>query len=242
MERTFQMDGQWNIIYYPSQPSGFSVIVLGDRTHYVDSSGAFWSRHPGRLQIVQHLKRKGYTLFSSNLYGANWGSSKAAYLAQCLYHFIMRNEIVNEKIHILAEGMGALTALKLIELLPGSIRSAVFINPILSLKASMEKEKHNRVFYKKWIEEASSAHGLKIREMEEKIHHSNWIEWRGNVPLKIIHIFGGGETAPVQLYKIMEQRSLKRGTVFEMQYLMPEKRYKTAEEASRFFKKFENSL
>ncbi|PLS15478.1 hydrolase [Bacillus sp. M6-12] len=242
MERIFEMDGQWNIIYYPSKPSGFSVLVIGDRTHYVNSSGAFWSTHPGRLQIVHHLKTQGYTLYSSNLYGANWGSPKASYLALRLYHIIMKNEILNEKIHILAEGMGALTALKLIELLEERVRSAVFLNPLLSLRDCLRKEQQNKVFYKKWIQEAAFAYGMKAKEMEEMILDTNSIEWRGTVPLRIIHIIGGGETASSLIYKMMEQTSLKNGVNFEIQYLMPEKRYKIASEACGFFRKYENTL
>ncbi|MBR8646233.1 hypothetical protein KEH51_27750 [[Brevibacterium] frigoritolerans] len=40
-QRTFQIDDQWNIIYYPERPSGFSVMVIGDRSHFVEKTAAF---------------------------------------------------------------------------------------------------------------------------------------------------------------------------------------------------------
>lgn len=91
-QRTFQIDDQWNIIYYPERPSGFSVMVIGDRSHFVEKDSSFWLQHPGRLQILEYLKEYGYTLFSSNFHGANWGSPKALDLSLNLYILFMKKK------------------------------------------------------------------------------------------------------------------------------------------------------
>ena len=69
----------------------------------------------GKNLQIQSLLKEGYTVFYSNLYGKNWGSEKAVKLAKRLYEHIIRSEIMNDKIHIIAEGMGALVALKLLQ-------------------------------------------------------------------------------------------------------------------------------
>ncbi|MBR8646232.1 hypothetical protein KEH51_27745 [[Brevibacterium] frigoritolerans] len=97
---------------------------------------------------MEYLKEYGYTLFSSNFHGANWGSPKALDLSLNLYILFMKKEIVNQRVHILAEGTGALLALKLMNELGNKIRSVVLIDPVFSLKAQLEKEKENKFFYK----------------------------------------------------------------------------------------------
>ena len=96
-QRTFQIDGQWSIIHYPEQPSGFSVLIIGDRGHFVEQGSSFWLQHPGRLRILEHLKGHGYTLFSSNFYGANWGNSKSVDLSMKLYLNFMKSEILQRQ-------------------------------------------------------------------------------------------------------------------------------------------------
>ncbi|HJV15917.1 MAG TPA: hydrolase, partial [Bacillales bacterium] len=117
--RNFQLGNEWNIIYYPEKPTGFGILIIGDERHFVDESKSFWQQNEGKLSIIKVLKESGYTIFSSNLYGKNWGSEKAIELAERLYQHVIRNEIINGKIHIIAEGMGALVAIKLMEKLKG---------------------------------------------------------------------------------------------------------------------------
>ena len=76
-------------------------------------------------------------------------------LAMKLYLNFMKSEICNDKIHILAEGTGALIAFQLVRELGSHIRSVVFINPCLSLKLTLEKEKENKFFYKKMLREVA---------------------------------------------------------------------------------------
>ncbi|MBM7693968.1 hypothetical protein JOC77_003412 [Peribacillus deserti] len=240
-QRTFQFDGQWNIVYYPDRPSGFAIMIIGERNHFVDEKSSFWLQHPGREQILNQLKSAGYTLYSSNLYGANWGSDKSVFLAKRLHHLIMKSEILNDRIHILAEGTGALTALKLMKLLKGNVRSAVFLNPCLSLNEKIQREKERKFFLNRLMKELSEAYELDTeqRELFQNNAHPDYLDI--NVPLKIIHVLGTGGEDQSHLYKRLID-SQKEEIAVEVQYLLAEKRYKIAAQARQFFKKFEDIL
>lgn len=146
--RNFQMDTQWNIIHYPGKPTGFGILIIGDERHFVDESKCFWTQNEGKLAIINQLKESGYTIFSSNLYGRNWGSDQAVDLAQRLYQQVIRSEILNNKVHLIAEGMGALVAVKLMEKMKGQLRSVVLLNPILSLKNILNLKRNISFFTK----------------------------------------------------------------------------------------------
>ena len=138
----FSLDTQWNVVHVPERPNGFGVLVLGDKDHFVESSTSLWIQHGGRSQLLQCLQDEGYTVFYSNLYGRHWGSPEAYHLAKQLYHLVMKQEILNKRIHILAEGMGALLALQLMENDGNTfIRSAGLLNPCIDLHTHAEHEK-----------------------------------------------------------------------------------------------------
>lgn len=222
-QRTFQIDGQWNIVHYPEQPSGFSVLIIGDRGHFVEQGSSFWLQHPGRLRILEHLKANGYTLFSSNLYGANWGNSKSVELAMKLYLNFMKSEICNDKIHILAEGTGALVAFQLMQELGALIRSVVLINPCLSLKLRLEKEKENKFFLKKMLHEVAAAYEIDPSESELFIMEKEEIPQLRETPVKIIHLLSlHKDQSP--LYKQLQKQN--KQTDIQLAYLLSEKLYK----------------
>ncbi|WP_026693267.1 hypothetical protein [Peribacillus kribbensis] len=236
-QRSFLLDGQYSMIYYPERPSGFAVMIIGDRNHFVEEKTSFWLQHPGRNEIVTQLKSLGYMLFSSNFYGASWGSDRAADLAKRLYHMVMKSEILNERFHILAEGTGALTAMKVADLLKDQIRSVVFLNPCLSLQKKIQKEKEQKFFYKKIINEISHAYGWNKQESAEFLRSPEAENLEISVPLKIIHILGNGAEDQSELYKSIQNKSH-----LEIQFLLAEKRYKIAAQARSFFRKYETIL
>lgn len=193
--RSFQMDTQWNIIYYPEKPKGFGILIIGDERHFVDESKSFWTQNEGKNAIINEFKQKGYTIFSSNLYGRNWGSERAVGLAEALYQHVIRSEILNNKVHILAEGMGALVAVKLMGRMKEQIRSVILLNPILSLKEQLNQEKEHKFFYKKLIRELMTAHQINEHELEETISGmENSINLDFGIPVKIIHVLAGGRS------------------------------------------------
>lgn len=236
-QRSFQIDDQWGIIHYPKQPSGFAVLIIGDGGHFVENGNSFWLQHPGRKQMLEQLKGHGYTLFTANFYGANWGSERAVDLAQKLYTYFMKSEISNAKIHILAEGMGGLLGLKLLQEMPEQIRSLSLINPCLSLKQQLKKEKENKFFYKKWLNEVAMAYDMDVKECEAYI--SSLKEWLNFsvVPVHIFHVLGNLRQGEVHLY-----RKIQRQSDVQVSYLLPEKRYMIPYMLRTFFKQHEASL
>ncbi|MGG3469812.1 hydrolase [Neobacillus pocheonensis] len=237
--RNFQMDAQWNIIYYPDKPTGFGVLIIGDERHFVDDSKSFWTQNEGKSAIIDQMKEKGYTLFSSNLYGRNWGSGSAVELAERLYHYVIRSEILNNKIHILAEGMGALVAVKLMEKMKGCIRSVILLNPILSLKHHLEQEKEHKFFYKKLIKELVTAHQMEQTLLESTIFSmDDQINLEYGYPVKIIHVLAGGKSYnQSKLYqKIISNPEINPT------FMLPEKKQQLGNIIIRFFTSHETVL
>ncbi|GHH98491.1 hydrolase [Neobacillus kokaensis] len=237
--RVFQVDTQWNIIYYPARPNGFGVLIIGDERHFVEENKCYWTQNEGKHAILNELKEKGYTIFSSNLYGRHWGSENAVELAQRVYERIIRSEILNTKIHILAEGMGALVAVELMEKMKDMIRSIILLNPILSLKLHLEQEKEHKFFYKKLMRELTTAYEMDQNELEEKIVSiDDQIHLDGKVPVKIIHVLSGGRS-----YNQSKQykKILAASTIIPT-FIVPEKKLQIGKICINFFQHFELEL
>jgi hypothetical protein len=233
------MDTQWNIIHYPGKPTGFGILIIGDERHFVDESKCFWTQNEGKLAIINQLKESGYTIFSSNLYGRNWGSDQAVDLAQRLYQQVIRSEILNNKVHLIAEGMGALVAVKLMEKMKGQLRSVVLLNPILSLKKHIELEKEHKFFYKKLVREVTAAHKidplLLVKELESM---DDEVKLQFGVPIKIIHVMSSGKS-----YNQSKQlQQLLANTDISPTYIVPEKKQQLGNMMKKFFNQFEKVL
>lgn len=237
--RNFQMDTEWNIIHYPEKPTGFGILIIGDERHFVDESKCFWTQNEGRLAIINQLKESGYTIFSSNLYGRNWGSDHAVELAQRLYQQVIRSEILNNKVHLIAEGMGALVAVRLMEKMQGQLRSVVLLNPILSLKKHIELEKEHKFFYKKLMRELTAAYKTdqdtleqELQDMEDEVHLNM------GIPIKIIHVMSSGKS-----YNQSKQlQKLLANTDISPTYIVPEKKQQLGTMMKKFFNQFEKVL
>jgi hypothetical protein len=241
--RSFQLGNEWNVIYYPEKPTGFGILIIGDERHFVDKSKSFWLQNEGKRSIIKVLKGSGYTIFSSNLYGKNWGSEHAVELAERLYHYVIRNEIINGKIHIIAEGMGALVAIKLLEKLKGNLRSMVFLNPILSLKHHVLQEKENKFFYKKLKKELEFAYQRNFLLLEKELSTSKInFPLNDDVPIKLIHVLSGGRSFS---QSILNQNIVKnnwRDMDLNTSYVLPEKMHQIGDMMMKFFTKHEQVL
>ncbi len=64
------------------------------------------------------LLSEGLRSFLSNLYGRHWGNDQSVRLAKRLYDVVLRKETLNAKMHIMADGMGALVALEMMRQIP----------------------------------------------------------------------------------------------------------------------------
>ena len=237
--RIFQLETEWNIIHYPEKPTGFGVLILGDERHFVDQNKCFWTLNEGKLAIINELKNSGYTTFSSNLYGRNWGSEKAVDLAQSLYQYVIRSEILNHKMHVIAEGMGALVAIRLMEKMKGQIRSVVLINPILSLKFHLEQEKEHKFFYKKLLRELAAAFKLDPKILENEImSEGEAIEIDSRIPVKIIHVLSGGKSHN----QTKQFQKIKSAEEINPHYILPEKKAQLGNIIIKFFNQQEVEL
>ncbi|PLR82010.1 hydrolase [Bacillus canaveralius] len=242
--RNFQLDTEWNMVHYPEKPNGFGILIIGDDRQFVDAKNSFWTQNEGKNTLLKKLKESGYTVFYSNLYGKNWGSKKAAKLAHRLYEHIMKNEILNEKVHILAEGMGALTALKLASEMGPAIRSFVFINPVLSLTHHLELEKEHKFFYKKLVKEIAAAHEVGSEEIEETIRLEGRIpDINGQIPMLMIHVLAGKRSFDQfsAMKKLLNEWKEKQIPV-SICYILPEKNQQIGRQVIKFFKKHESIL
>lgn len=242
--RNFQLDTEWNVVHYPHQPTGFGILIIGDERNFVDKEQSFWTQNEGRLQLIHHLKKSGYTTFYSNLYGKNWGCDKSVKLAKQLYYYMLRNEILNDKIHILAEGMGALVALKLLKEMKHNIRSIVLLNPIYSLKSQLDHEKEHKFFYKKLVKEIAVAYEVDPKQVEEIVQEvDSPPELPSDIPIKVIHIlYGARSYKQSSVSNQIAARLENVGTIISVCYILPEKVSKLNQYTINFFKKYESIL
>ncbi|MCT8140417.1 alpha/beta hydrolase [Anaerobacillus sp. CMMVII] len=187
-ERFFLVGEEWTVIHLPNRPNGFAIIIIGDVNHFVRNNTSSWHQRPDQAKFIEELKQAGYTLVYSNLFGRHWGSDEACRHVKRLYDDVMKKEILNKKVHIISEGMGALVAAKLIPELKDAIRSVVMINPCLSLKDYFDQEKSNKLFYKRFLKELKKAYNLEEIELEQIISEMVIHNYqRMPIPTKIIH-------------------------------------------------------
>ncbi|WP_017726900.1 alpha/beta hydrolase family protein [Halalkalibacterium ligniniphilum] len=244
IRRFLCLEEQWCVIHLPEQPSGFAVLLLGDVNHYVEKNTCFWVQHPSRSQFIQYLLTKGYTVFTSNFFGRHWGSERATRLAIRLYHLVMKREILNKNIHLFAEGMGALVAIKLANMIPEKIRSVMLVNPCLDLRAYYEQEEQNKFFYKRFVYEIATAHSISKKEVGEYIRHK---EEQGCecplLPISILHEMHE-KRYPLRLHsRPFQQACEKEGKPVSLRLLLPGKSFSYfAELACLFFRAYEKKL
>lgn len=241
--RNFQLDTEWNAIHYPERPQGFGILIIGDERHFVDEKTSYWMQNEGKSTLIKSLQDAGYTIFYSNLYGRNWGSSKAVNLAKRLYEHIIRTEILNEKIHIIAEGMGALVALKLLPEMESLVRSIVLLNPILSLNQHLELEKDRKFFYKRLIKELSQSYEYDAEQIVKQMEKVDETLATPNVPMKIIHVLS--DNRAYKQSHLLNQLSVKwedEKTPISISYMVPEKRLQIAKPIIKFFNNYEALL
>ena len=242
--RNFQLDTEWNMLHYSPRPNGFGILIIGDERNFVTDTNSYWNQNEGKKIIIDSLREEGYTIFYSNLYGKNWGSDKAFQLAKRLYEYIIRTEILNQRIHIIAEGMGALTAIKLMMEMNENVRSVVLLNPILSLKDHLDKEKEHKFFFKKLKNEISYAFNTNQQELLHFLQNRQEYQLEDtNTPTKIIHILQNGRS-------YFQSNELKQASVSWEQknlpifvsYVLPEKRSAISRQMETFFRKHEKTL
>ncbi len=244
--RKFQLGDEWCIVHYPERPNGFAVMILGDHDHYVDQKNSFWLQQEGKRQIVEQLTSSGYLVLYSNLYGANWGSEASVQLAKRLYQYVKRSEIINGKIHILAEGMGALVLKNLYPMMENEVRSIVLFSPCVSLYTHYLQEKEQKFFFKKLLKEVSVSFDIQEGDCEFFLKHQindDQVFKEIEAPIYIVQWTSLSRYKnQFSLIKEVYQARIEKEKATDLFYVIPEKRNTLGNKFISYFTKHETQL
>lgn len=234
--RIFTLNNELCIIHYPYKPNGFGVLIIGGKEQYVEQNKSNWLDNYNRRNILEALMAEGYTVFYSNFGKEHMGNERSIEQVKDLYEYVKRTEILNEKIHIIAEGTGALIASNLLENKAGMIRSIVFINPIFSLNWLLDLLKNQPFMYKRALKVIADAYSIHEDQCEKLIKKKDGKVILHKLPYIIIHILEHGiqDNEWIQLYK----RHFKND-IGNIQVLLPEKRSRILYYAKQLFKEAE---
>ncbi len=84
-------------------------FLLSEHEQAVENGTSIWQQHPEREQFIEQLLAQGYIVFTSELFGRHWGSQRACDYAERLYHFMMKNYILNKKNSFICRRHGSFT-------------------------------------------------------------------------------------------------------------------------------------
>ena len=191
--RRFVLNGEPCIIHYPERPNGFAILLLANLHEFLPSQGEhYWQRQETRRKMLDAFLARGYTVYFSNCFGQHMGKEAAFKLARDLYEYVKRTEILNDRIHIIAENLGAKLALRFLENNPEALRSIVFLNPLFSLRWQGELLKEQPFVYQRFLQEVAKAYQCPEEESETLILKEPLFVTVDHCPYKIIHILKNG--------------------------------------------------
>ncbi|PAE89530.1 hypothetical protein [Shouchella clausii] len=135
----------------PERPNGYAVFVMAD-----DDSPY---KEKARV-LANSLIEKGYTVLTAFRLKAHWGSPKAVAHARQVISLFIKQETVNKRIFICAEGASALIAKQLLADATLEVRAAALIKPVLSLEAAFQAIKKDELAGKRFLKEVKAAYKL----------------------------------------------------------------------------------
>ncbi|WP_062048003.1 hypothetical protein [Bacillus sp. JCM 19034] len=153
-----QIGKEWSVTYLPERPNGFAVFLLSDNGVMTRASDSDWEAHPEKERFVNGLLQRGYTVVVPPLHANHWGSVNDYQMVLHMYHSVLKKEILNKQVHVLAEGTGALLALRWFEKNVEQVRSSYFINPCFNMLAYFRQEQENRWFFKRFVKEIANVY------------------------------------------------------------------------------------
>lgn len=242
-KRTFQIDDQWNVVHLPEKPNGFAILIIGDTNHYVDEKTSLWEERGHRRNLLYTCLKAGYTVFYSNLFGSHWGNDDSESLAKKLIHFVLSRETLNSGIHLLAEGMGALTGLALMEDDTVEIRSAALMNPCLDLNRYLKDVSETKWFYKRLLHQIAKAYKVPVPRVHSLMENKKALtDYNAEVPVKIWHATAR-TVYPFYIHsRPYAQNREKIGSPISLLLHIPEKQFGYGEAICSFFRKYEKVL
>jgi pimeloyl-ACP methyl ester carboxylesterase len=243
--RFIRIEEQWNVIYLPERPNGFAVFLLGDNSMLVEEKTSDWEQHPEKHLFLKNLLSRGYTVIASSLFDRHWGSPKAFRLLEQLYHLVLKREILNRKVHLFAEGTGALLAIRWMNTLSNRIRSCYFVNPCFSLNEYFLQEQENKLYFKRFIKELAESYEQSVNEID-----SNWVGTitpelaAERIPPLSIHCHMQEKRFPLQKHsRPLQQKLADKQILVNLRIHGNDKSfYKAAQSSFPFYKKYEQQL
>jgi hypothetical protein len=236
LKRRFMIDNEHCVTYIPEKPNGFGLMIIGDNSNYVTSESWFWEDSIGRFSILSKLLDEGYTVFSVNLTGNYWGNNSVFNLIMKLYDHVIKREIINQSIHLLTEGKGALIINKILNEIK-KFRTISCIDPLFSLKDSIILEENQRVYYKTSLKEISEAYNLKENEVFSYLLKNEVIS-----PIDYpVRIYTSAKLTLYQKYKnaLITNFCDKYIKDYSIKYYMDDTKYSQIMNITSFLKKYE---
>ncbi|MDG5789156.1 hypothetical protein QA612_16990 [Evansella sp. AB-P1] len=240
--RSTTIDNKECLIHLPRKPNGYSVLILGDRNHFVKEGNSLWKQHTVRSSVLSKLLNDGYTVFYFDQGEAHWGSNQSVELSKRLVNYVLKTEIINENIHIFAEGMGSLLAFPLLNDLNINVRSTILFNPCIYLTKQYEMEKSNRFFLKRFIQEMKEAYDIDESEVDvickNQTNDIHCIPY--DIPIRIFQaVYQGAYSPDYHVYPFLEERQ-KKQVDLSTTFFMPEKLMNQfSKDIIKFYKKNE---
>lgn len=238
--RRFVLNDEPCIIHYPEKPNGFGILVIGNRHEFVPRSGEhYWQRNETRRKILTQLLADGYTVYFSNLLGQHMGNEEAVERAGDLYEYVKRTEILNDKIHIIAEELGAKIAIGFLKRHEDNVRSILFVNPVFSLQWMAELLEEQPFLYRRFLQDIAKAYQFEEEDSEILIHTEQVEQIGKSHPFKIIHILIHGmyDEKWVKMYK-----KYLPGALAKLHVVLQEKNQDIVKIARELFKETEKNL
>ncbi|WP_170006706.1 hypothetical protein [Bacillus fonticola] len=179
----FDVEESWHVLLFPEKPNGFLLFVFGDAGHTVGDHQATWLEHPTRSLWLEWFAKMGYTICLTQPHPKHWGSEHATKTIKRLIHVVTKKGIFNQRVHLFAEGMGALLGFDLLR--NGfPVRSAFFVNPILSLEEKFQREQRHVFFFKQWKKDVMEAHDLHDDETFQQVVEAKEDDIPHHVPMR----------------------------------------------------------
>lgn len=238
----YKIEEQWQMVHIPKKPNGFGIFIIGDVNHFVYEGKSLWTQNQQREAFIEDLLDQGYTIFYSHLYGKHWGSPDALKLALKVYEVSLRYATLNSKVHILAEGMGALTALQLLKEMPDNIRSVALINPCINLSKHIENEKVKKIFFKSLTAEISEAYHIEQETVEEMMYQETVSLADDHTPISIWHHINHLHYPLHDHGRAFEQQAHKKGLPVSLIVHLAEKNVFFSHPIVQFFSDYEQAL
>ncbi|WP_078391766.1 hypothetical protein [Shouchella patagoniensis] len=167
--RYIDLNGCKNSYCLPEQPNGFAVFVISDSSILTKFEVK---------KLINYLVYSGYTVFSTSLLDAHWGSAKAVNHARDLIQLFLKKETVNKRIFLYAEGSGALIAKQLLIDNDISIRAAAVMKPFFTLESVLKEKQADDLARKRFQKEVKEAYGLtadatikQIKRLDQAYQH-----------------------------------------------------------------------